>query len=557
MLTRLVIHDVVLIEKLTLDLSGGLNVFTGETGAGKSILLDALGLALGNRSDASLIRAGTEQASVSAVFDIEHKELLKILKSLADEHGLSFDMPLILRRTVARDGKSRAFINDQPVSIGLLKQVGSYLLEIHGQFDTHGLLNPATHRGLLDSFAGLEKQSQKVAETYQAWRAAEKLWHEQQQNRERARAEQDYLAAALAELDDLAPETGEADRLAEQRTQLQHREKITEALQTAQQALNNDRGASVTLSQAGKAIARVSDKAQGLAEILAAIDRAADETAEAARMLDQFMATLDAQPDALQRMEERLFALRGMARKHGVQPDDLPALREQLANKLVLLTDQGDTIAKLASDAQAKREGYITLAKKLGEARHKAVSKLEKAIAVELPPLKLERARITMELTPLPEDQWSAEGMERATFLAATNPGAPFGPLHKVASGGELSRFMLALKVVLSADDVISTLVFDEVDAGIGGATASAVGERLARLSEHKQILVVTHSPQVAARGVTHLRVSKDVVEGKTITHVKTLDNAERQEEIARMLAGAQITDAARSAAASLIRDAG
>ncbi|MBV8061870.1 MAG: DNA repair protein RecN, partial [Alphaproteobacteria bacterium] len=526
------------------------------TGAGKSILLDALGLALGGRSDAALIRAGADQANVSAVFEIENPALLKLLDTVADEHGLSLETPLILRRVVGRDGKSRAFINDQPVGIALLKQIGGYLLEIHGQFDTHGLLNPATHRGLLDNFAGLDAQVKKLSDTYHEWKAAEAAWQEQQQNLERARAEQDFLSAAVNELTDLAPEAGEADKLADQRSQLQNREKITEALLSAQQALNNDRGASVALSQAGKAIARLTDKAQGLNEILAAIDRAADETAEAARMLDHFMVSLDARPDALQRIEERLFALRAMARKHGVPVDDLPALCEQLSAKIALLSDKGDTIAKLATQTKAKREAYITLAQKLGDARRKAVPKLEKAIAAELPPLKLDRARITMELPPLPEDQWSAEGMERATFLAATNPGAPFGPLHKVASGGELSRFMLALKVVLSANDVIGTLVFDEVDAGIGGSTASAVGERLARLAETKQILVVTHSPQVAARGATHMRVSKTLTKGKTLTTVDTLDQNERQEEIARMLAGAQITDAARNAAASLIADA-
>ncbi|MDX2028261.1 MAG: DNA repair protein RecN [Alphaproteobacteria bacterium] len=553
MLTRLVIHDVVLIDKLALQLAPGLNVFTGETGAGKSILLDALGLALGERSDASLIRAGAAQASVTAEFELpkDHGAF-----DLAEEQGLSADNPLILRRVIGKDGKSRAFINDQPVSIGLLKQFGACLLEIHGQFETHGLLNPSSHRGLLDAFASLSPPKQKTAAAHTAWKVAEDKQRTAQTDRSRAQAEEDFLRSAVAELDELAPEAGEDAKLAERRTNLQHREKIAEALQLAEQSLNSERGASTALAQAGKAVARVADKAAGLQDLLAAIDRAAQESAEAAQQLNRILSSLDAEPDALQRIEERLFALRAVARKHNVPVDGLADLRRDLAARLALLGDQSDQLAALAKQAAEARHTYIRCAEDLGAKRRSAATQLEKAIMKELPPLKLERAQFKIDVTPLPEEQWSAEGMERVSFLAATNPGAAAGPLQRIASGGELARFMLALKVVVAASDPVPVLVFDEVDSGIGGATASAVGDRLARLAEHVQILVVTHSPQVAARGANHLRVSKQSKAKQTVTSVETLDAEARREEIARMLAGTQVTDAARQAALSLMEDA-
>lgn len=552
MLERLVINDVVLINKLALSLTPGLNVFTGETGAGKSILLDALGLALGARSDAALIRTNAAQASVTAEFSLPPKHGVF---ALAEEQGLGAENPFILRRVIGKDGKSRAFINDQPISIGLLKQFGEQLLEIHGQFETHGLLNPVTHRGLLDAFAGVAPLKQKTAASFAAWKEAENKQHNAAATRERAQAEEDFLRASVAELDELAPEPLEADTLAARRTNLQHREKIGEALATAQQNIDGERGAATVLAQAGKAVARVADKAAGLQDLLAAIDRAANETAEASQQLDKFIAGLDAEPDALQRIEERLFALRACARKHNVPVDNLADLRRDFAAKLALLTDRGDQIAALAKQAAEARAAYVKLTGELSAKRKQAAAALAKAVMKELPPLKLERAQFTIDLAPLPEEQWSAEGADRIAFLAATNPGTAPGPLQKIASGGELARFMLALKVVLAASDPVPTLVFDEVDAGIGGAVASAVGDRLARLAEHVQILVVTHSPQVAARGAHHLRVSKQMKAKQAITEVETLDAKARQEEIARMLAGTQVTDAARKAALSLLED--
>jgi DNA repair protein RecN (Recombination protein N) len=552
MLSRLVIHDVVLIEKLALPLERGLNVFTGETGAGKSILLDALGLALGGRSDAGLVRNGAAQASVAAEFVLKDDHAIF---ALAADQGLSAENPVILRRVIGKDGKSRAFFNDQPIGVTLLKQFGESLLEIHGQFETHGLLNAATHRGLLDAFAGLQPLTQKTATAFAAWKTATAAWQEAQASIARARAEEDFLQAAVHELETLAPQTGEADSLAEKRTQLQHREKILDALNVAMIALDGERGAVAVLSQAGKSVARISDKAGALPEILATIDRATNEAAEASDQLARFLSTLDAKPDALQRIEERLFALRAAARKHNTPVENLPDVLRDLSARHALLTNEGGQIAKLAEQAAKTRHAYIKLAEELNAKRIQAARKLEKAIARELPALKLERAAFMIDVTALAEEQWTADGADRVAFLATTNIGAAPGPLQKIASGGELARFMLALKTVLAAADPVPVLVFDEVDTGIGGAVASAVGERLAHLAKQVQILVVTHSPQVAARGTHHLRVAKRVAGKQTITEVEVLNKPARREEIARMLAGAQVTDAARQAADSLLGD--
>ncbi len=554
MLSRLVIHDVVLIEKLALPFEGGLNVFTGETGAGKSILLDALGLALGERSDASLVRRGAAQASVAAEFQLKKDHALF---ALAKEQGLCAGNPVVLRRVIAKDGKTRAFFNDQPIGVGLLKQFGESLLEIHGQFETHGLLNAATHRGLLDAFGKLEPLRGKTAKAFAEWKTAESALEEARANSARARAEEDYLRVAVTELEGLAPKTGEADALAAERSALQHREKIMDALSTAETALDGERGAIATLAGAGKAIARMTDKAPALAEVLGALDRALNESNEASSQLARFTAQMDAQPHALERIEERLFALRAASRKHGVDVEALPQVLKDLAMRLALLEDEGGEIAKLADSAAKARQAYAKLAEDLRAKRKAAALKLEKAIGMELPPLKLERAAFTVDVAALAEEQWTADGMDKATFLAATNTGSAPGPLQKIASGGELARFMLALKTVLAAADPVPVLVFDEVDTGIGGAVASAVGERLAQLAEDVQVLVVTHSPQVAARATNHLRVNKRADGKKTVTEVDILDKAARREEIARMLAGAEVTDAARKAAESLMGEKG
>ncbi|MDD4617022.1 MAG: DNA repair protein RecN [Alphaproteobacteria bacterium] len=552
MLSRLVIHDVVLIEKLSLPLEKGLNVFTGETGAGKSIVLDALGLALGGRGDAALVRAGAAQASVAAEFHLEdnHKAFV-----LAEEQGLDAENPVILRRVIGKDGKSRAFFNDQPIGVGLLRKFGESLLEVHGQFDTHGLFNTSLHRELLDAFARLESLHSKTATACREWKEAVEKAREAEAARDRAKNEEDYLRAAVLELQDLAPEPGEADSLADKRTELQHREKILEALAVATQLMDGERGAVSSLSQAGRAVARVSDKSPGIPEILSAIDRALNEASEASLQLSRFSASLDSRADGLQAIEERLFALRAAARKHNVQIDQLPEVLGNLSARLALLTNEGEQVGKRAEDAARARHAYIKLAEDLSAKRKAAAVKLEREVNRELPPLKLERAAFFIDIANLSEEQWTEDGMDRITFLASTNAGSPPGPLHKIASGGELSRFMLALKTALAAADPVPVLVFDEVDTGIGGAIASAVGERLGRLAEEVQILVVTHSPQVAARGSHHLRVVKRAKAGKTITEVEVLDAAARREEIARMLAGTIVTEAARKAADSLLLD--
>lgn len=553
MLDRLVIHDVVLIEKLALNFVSGLNVFTGETGAGKSIVLDALGLALGGRSDVHLIRKGASQASVSASFNLSDDHPVY---ALLENQGLSHASPLILRRVISLDGKSRAFINDEPVSIGLLKSVGDQLLEIHGQFETHGLLNPATHRSFLDTYGVLDEPRQKVADLFARWKESDTLRQNAQTSRDRAQAEEDFLRATVAELDDVSPESGEAEKLAEQRTHLQHHEKILEALHAAEQAIESDRGALHSLTLAGKSVARIADKATEYKNLLDTIDRAAQEASEASRQIDHLLHAVENNPNTLQTIEERLFLLRALARKHNVPVDALSDLRRDFKKRLELISDENSSIGSLTKKAEEAHHIYLQHARELHKKRQKAALDLEKSIMTELPPLKLENATFKIDVELLPDDHATADGIDRVAFLASTNAGTHPGNLQKIASGGELSRFMLALKVVLASSNPVPTFVFDELDSGIGGATASAVGERLARLSEHLQILVVTHSPQVAARGHCHWHVRKQTKSQQTTTTVDVLDHDARCEEIARMLAGTHVTDAARKAALSLLDDA-
>ncbi len=554
MLTSLSISDVVLIEKLNVPFARGLNVLSGETGAGKSILLDALALALGARSDAGLIRRGAKQASVTATFSCRPPTALA---SLLEEQGLAAEEEMILRRTIGADGKSRAFLNDQPIGVALLRQIGETLLEVHGQFETRGLLDSATHRGLLDSFAGLDGLKKKTAGAHVAWREARKARAEALAERERARAEEEFLRAAVAELDELAPQAGELDLLAEKRGRLQNMEKIFEALRSAETALSGERGAASSLAQAGKSLARVADKEKSVAALLESVDRAASEVEEACAALARTAQELEADPDALEKIEERFFKLRAVARKHGVPAERLEKTHADLRARLALLEGKGDALAGLAEKEAKARASYVKLAEELSARRKAGAESLAGGVNEELPPLKFERAAFSVRIETLPEEQWGPEGMDKIAFLAATNPGAEPAPLHKVASGGELARFMLALKVVLAKADPVPTLVFDEVDAGIGGRVASAVGERLARLGRDVQVLVVTHSPQVAARADRHLRVEKTVKGKGAATNVTALNETERVEEIARMLAGEETTDAAREAARSLIEEEG
>ncbi len=558
MLVTLSIRDVVLIERLTLAFQPGLCVLTGETGAGKSILLDALGLALGARGDSSLVRHGSEQASVTAEFDLGRRDDHPAFAILREQE-LEVEDNLVIRRTLTSDGRSRCFVNDQPVGVTLLRRLGETLVEVHGQFDTHGLLDPRTHRDLLDDYAQLSVQGQKVAASWRAWRQVEQARLTAAADANRARAEEDYLRHAVEELDQLSPEEGEEKSLAEQRVVLQHREKLIESLTQASTELSGERGAERALASALRTLSRIADKAGGkLDPIISVLDQAASEVGDASRAIQGFAADMDSDGGNLDKIEERLFALRAAARKHGTDVDGLVALRAAMAAKLNLIEDQGDLLSKLATQAETAKAAYLEAARALSAARSKAAGKLDQAVAAELKPLRLEKARFATKVEQVGEDGWSASGIDDIAFQVATNPGTPPGALAKIASGGELARFMLALKVVLAQVGTVPTLVFDEVDTGVGGAVADAIGERLARLGQHDlQVLVVTHSPQVAARGAHHWNVRKKVSAGRTATEVVALSPQERLEEVARMLSGAEITQAARAAAESLLAGRG
>jgi DNA repair protein RecN (Recombination protein N) len=551
MLARLSIRDVVLIERLDLVFHGSLSVLTGETGAGKSILLDALGLTLGDRGQAGLVRAGAERAQVTAEFDLapDHAAL-----AFLTEHDIEAEAPLILRRALGADGRSRAYVNDQPVSIGLLAELGSILVEIHGQHETRGLLNPVNHRALLDAAGGHGKLVAEVAGAHEALRAAEQAETDARAAVETARRDQDFLRHAVEELDSFAPEAGEEESLATERRFLMAGAKLTEALETAAREVSESVDVEGALNRALRAIDRHQDEAAGRFDAaIAALARAAAESADAIAEIDAAGSALNSDSGRLDQVEERLFALRALARKHDVTADALADHAESLRAKLAAIDDLDAAMKNLTAAAQKARAAYEKAAKALTRARTKAAAALDTAIAKELPPLKLEKAVFTTQLEPLDEEAWGPTGAERVHFEIAANPGSPPGPLHRVASGGELARIMLALRVVLAGDSAVPTLVFDEVDAGISGATAAAVGERLARLGTEVQVLVVTHSPQVAARGVQHLRVEKISANEVTATSVAELAPGERREEIARMLAGARITDEARAAADKLL----
>ena len=554
MLTRLDIRDVVLIDRLEIEAGPGLAVLTGETGAGKSILLDALGLALGARSETGLVRAGAGQATVSAAFDIAdgHPAL-----ALMAEAGLPAELPLVLRRTVGADGKSRAFVNDQSISVGLLRRIGDTLVEIHGQFDQRGLLDPQTHRELLDSFGGLEREVRATAEAHGAWRKAAEALASAEADAGRARNEEGLLAASVEELQRLDPKPGEESRLAEERALLANAGRLVEAINTALADLVGERGAERAIGQAQRALMRVQGQAGSrLDPALAGLDRAAAELSEASRALSSVGSALDLDPRKLEEADDRLHALRDAARKHGVPVDALAELRTALEARLDALRTAESRIGDLTQAVETARKTYAARAEDLSKGRAKAAKKLDKRVAAELAPLKLDRAKFGTRIEPLTEPDWSVHGRDRIQFVVATNPGAAPGPIAKIASGGELARFTLALKVVLAETQPAATLIFDEVDAGVGGAVAAAVGDRLKRLSRDMQVLVVTHSPQVAARGDHHWRVSKTPKGTVPTTKVEALAEPARREEIAHMLAGAEVTDAARAAADALIEGA-
>jgi len=550
MLRQLAIRNVVLIDRLDIEFEPGLGVLTGETGAGKSILLDALGLALGARADSALVRQGEDGASVAAEIELSDGHPAR---SLLIDQGLDGEPgePLLLRRTLKTDGGSRAFIGASPVPAGTVRDIAAMAVEIHGQHDDRGLLNPRGHRALLDCFAGID-----TAPLESAWTKVTEL----KQSLGTARAEaaaaerdRDYLAHAVAEIEALAPEAGEETSLAEERSAIQAGAKAGEALEGLDELLGGSEGALAQLRLAARRIERGAIDHAFLAEALAALDRALIEAHDAEDKIARAAEALAYDPARLEAVEARLFDIRGLARKHRVEPDALAGLGEQMRAQLALIEAGGERIQALEKELQQARLDYSRLANEVSTKRHEAAARLDLAVAAELTPLKLDSARFR---TALAQAEPGPSGTDRVEFEVSTNPGSPFGPLTKIASGGELSRFILALKVALAEAGSAATMIFDEIDRGVGGAVASAIGERLARLAKDSQVLVVTHSPQVAARASHHYRIEKSHDGGLTRTLVRRLTADERREEIARMLSGALVTDEARAQAARLLEAA-
>src|SRR3954469_5647984 len=553
MLSRLSIRDIVLIERLDIDYAAGLSVLTGERGAAKSILLDAFALALGSRGDASLVRQGAEQGQVTAAFDVEpdHRAI-----ALLAENGIGAEDGLILRRVQLADGRTRAFINDQPVSVQVLKTLGSALVEIHGQHDERALVDVATHRRLLDAYAGLEEDAAAVNRAWTARRTAEEAVTIHRARVEQARREADWLSHAVDELTKLKPETGEETALAEKRAAMMAVDKVAEDLRDAHEAVAGGRSPISSLATALRRLERRRQQAPALIEpAVKALDIAVGALHDADGHLEAALRAANHDPRELDRIEERLFALRAAGRKFNVAVDNLAALSAQYAADLAALNAGAEELRRLEASARAADANYAKAATALSEARKKSAAKLDKAVTAELKPLKLERARFS---TNIETGEGGPDGIDRIEFWVQTNPGTRPGPLMKVASGGELARFLLALKVVLADRGSAPTLVFDEIDTGVGGAVADAIGQRLARLAERVQVVAVTHAPQVAARADRHYVISKDTLaRGKRVaTRVSELAADRRREEIARMLAGAEITDEARKAAERLIRAA-
>ena len=556
MLAALSIRDIVLIDKLDLEFGQGLFALTGETGAGKSILLDAFSLAIGARGDASLVRRGAAQGQVTATFELAPSH--PVLALLAENGIADDDATLILRRVQSSDGRSRAFLNDTSVSVQLLRQVGQALVEIHGQHDDRALIDPSGHRDLVDAFGGLSAESARVAEAYAAWQAGEQAHARHASGIAASRANADYLSHALEELRELDPERDEEEDLASRRQLMMHAEKIAAELAEALDALQGEGTDGARLAAALRRIERQATLAGGLlAPIAEALERVLSETNAARVKIEEALAATAFEPTALERAEERLFALRAAARKHKVMVADLPVLKERLEAELAVLDVSEGRAAELAGEAAAARKAYESAALTLSAARKIAAAQLDEEVVGELAPLKLEKASFLTTIETVPLADGGPSGIDRVGFFVRTNPGTEAGPLMKVASGGELARFILALKVVLAARGSAPTLIFDEADAGVGGATAAAVGERLNRLGACVQVLAVTHAPQVAAVASGHMLIAKEAVRGPEgeamATRVTVLEGAHRREEIARMLAGQTITDEARAAATRLM----
>lgn len=555
MLAALSIRDIVLIDRLDLEFGPGLSVLTGETGAGKSILLDAFSLAIGARGDASLVRRGAAQGQVTATFELAADH--PVFAHLA-ANGIEAGETLILRRVQGSDGRSRAFIDDVAVSVQLLRQVGQALVEIHGQHDERALIDSGGHRDLVDAFGGLSDEAAGVAEAFAAWRHAEDERARHESDIAATRANADYVSHALTELRELDPGPGEEEALASRRQLMMNAEKIAAELNEAIDALQGEGTSGARVAASLRRIERQASTAGPVLALVAeALERVLAETETARARIEEALALTAFEPRDLDRAEERLFALRALARKHRVTTDELPVLTERLEAELAALDRSEGRAEELAAAAEAARKAYEAAALALSEGRRQAAGRLDAEVAAELAPLKLEKARFITQIESLDLAEGGPGGIDRLAFHVQTNPGTEAGPLMKVASGGELARFILALKVVLAARGSAPTLVFDEADAGVGGATAAAVGERLAGLAARVQVLAVTHAPQVAALADGHMLIAKEAVRGPEgeamTTRVAVLEGEHRREEIARMLAGQTITDEARAAAARLM----
>ncbi|MDA7598791.1 DNA repair protein RecN [Alphaproteobacteria bacterium] len=551
MLHSLAVTNIVLIEQMILQFDRGLTVLTGETGAGKSILLDSLGLALGSRANFDLIRHGANDAQVTASFEIpaDHPVWARL-----EETGIAPDDNLILRRRLKADGKSSASINDVPVSVGLLRDVGDMMVEIQGQFEGRGLLDVATHITLIDRAANHADLLKKLDLGWNSWGQAKRNLAHAKLELDKARAEEEWLRDAVEQLDALAPEAQEEETLSNKRVMLANVGKIGESLAIADDAIYSEEGAQTIIGRARSALERAAPMAgDALDAAITALERADAELAEAGSAINAATHGLEADPNRLQEIDDRLHELRQQARKHDCTPDELPEIHTRLAANLAGIEDSAGALAALVDNEAQWRDYYIQIADLVSANRTKAAAVLDRAVMAELPPLKLEGATFTTHISTLPSEQWGPLGKDQVRFEASTNKGMKAGPIDRIASGGELARFLLALKVSLEDDSTLRTLIFDEVDSGVGGAVAAAVGERLARLGDSTQTLVVTHSPQVAAKGNQHMMIAKSTTDSGVVSGTKPLDDSARVEEIARMLSGEQITDEARAAATALL----
>ncbi len=555
MLDFLSIRNVVLIDKLDLDFKPGLSVLTGETGAGKSILLDSLGLVLGSRAETSLIRQGEDKLSVMATFHLDKPN--QGLKSLLDEYEIEAEDELQIKRSLNRDGKGKIFVNDQAISAKLLKEIGKYLVEVHGQFDNQGLLNPANHLDILDSYGNYKNLLDNTKQAFANYKSAKSARLQAEENITKAKTDEENLRHWVEELQKLDPHPGEEEELSKKRLEMMNAEKIISGLNYAYGALSEGADVQGAIRSAQSAMDKVNTLVDGKYQsIIEMLDQALIDISEVLNELEENSQNVSLNQQELENIEERLYALRGLARKHNVTVDELEGTLQNFQSQLASIEHGEEGLNQLRLLEEKAKLEYVKAAQELSSARQATALELDRKVMAELPPLKMEKAKFITLVDKVAEAQWGEKGFNTVAFSVATNPNSPQGPLNKIASGGELARFMLALKVNLAQSSSVGTMIFDEVDAGVGGATAQAVGERLSRLAKDVQVMVVTHSPQVAAQGDNHFKVEKKTTDNITTTSVRELSLEEKSEEIARMLAGEVITDAARAAAKVLIHKA-